>query len=410
MKSPIFSALTSGNLSSLPARIVVLIVALFGQSPLARADFTKSERLDHFYDAKQVVAIKIQMKNWKELKKQAPLGGKCTFGYLGKRFTWFTAEEISINGTAFPTAGIKKRSWCGSYSQSWPSLSIDLARETEGNKEIAKNLFGTSKLTLSNSIQDPSLVRQCLAYRVFAAAGVPVPRCNFAHIYVNDTDYGVYVNLEAYDKTFIEENFGMPLGNLYEFEKEDMRADFDQRFEFHRENFGGEESIDDLQQFIAALDNVGKDGWSPAEERMNLDEVMNFWAGEILLSHWDGFMGNINNSYAFFDGEGRVHLLPWGTDQVLARGSDKVYQKNRLGSQLYSSSHHRGLLKKALPKILTNAWNEADLMTQVGVMVATIEPHLQGSDLKKFTNAIDVLKTNIQNRRSEVEKIIRSMP
>jgi hypothetical protein len=37
-------------------------------------------------------------------------------------------------------------------------------------------------MTLNNNKQDPSAIHQCLGYAVFADAGVPAPRCNFAHV------------------------------------------------------------------------------------------------------------------------------------------------------------------------------------------------------------------------------------
>ena len=52
------------------------------------------------------------------------------------------------------------------------------------------------RMTLNNSIQDPSMVNTCLSYRVFAAAGNPAPRCNFATVSVNGKDLGLYVHVE----------------------------------------------------------------------------------------------------------------------------------------------------------------------------------------------------------------------
>jgi hypothetical protein len=53
------------------------------------------------------------------------------------------------------------------------------------------------KLTLNNNRQDPgNLVHQCLGYGVFAAAGVPAPRCNVAAVSVNGVPLGVYTHVE----------------------------------------------------------------------------------------------------------------------------------------------------------------------------------------------------------------------
>lgn len=52
-----------------------------------------------------------------------------------------------------------------------------------------------------------------LAYDVFRAAGLPAPRCNNAVVYVNGAYYGVYVNVEAEDKTLLRRWFASAEGN-----------------------------------------------------------------------------------------------------------------------------------------------------------------------------------------------------
>ena len=68
-------------------------------------------------------------------------------------------------------------------------------------------LIGSRYLTLNNTIQDRSYIRQPLGYKLLAMAGLPNSRCNFARVFVNGTligqgvggvnSPGIFVNAEA---------------------------------------------------------------------------------------------------------------------------------------------------------------------------------------------------------------------
>ena len=79
-----------------------------------------------------------------------------------------------------------------------------------------QNLHGVDNITLNNSVQDPSLIRQCIGYQLFTDAGYPSPQCNFAHVYVNGTDLGIYVHVEPIKRTFLRTHFDEDDGDLYE--------------------------------------------------------------------------------------------------------------------------------------------------------------------------------------------------
>ena len=80
-------------------------------------------------------------------------------------------------------------------------------------------------MTLNNSLQDPAYIKQCLGYEILTAAGVPAPRCNFAHVRVHVTDPNLptstavdslYVNVESIKEPFLGRVFGDATGRLYE--------------------------------------------------------------------------------------------------------------------------------------------------------------------------------------------------
>src|SRR5690606_15718138 len=81
---------------------------------------------------------------------------------------------------------------------------------------------GLRTMTLSNDLEDPTLTRECLALDLFAEAGYPAPRCNFANVSVNGQELGTYVHVEAIDAQLLARHFADASGNLYRGELADL--------------------------------------------------------------------------------------------------------------------------------------------------------------------------------------------
>ena len=90
------------------------------------------------------------------------------------------------------------------------SLKIDLNKYVKGQK-----LAGLTKLNFDNNINDPTWMREVLAFRFFRDAGVPAPRTSYARIYitVNGTVThwyrGLFSVMEDVDENFIADRFGV---------------------------------------------------------------------------------------------------------------------------------------------------------------------------------------------------------
>ncbi len=121
--------------------------------------------------------------DWDAVRAEQPAGGICNFDWDGgSRYTWRKAASVEISGTAFPAraefsdVGIKKKSFCGSINSEKPCIHLDFGKFSDTSEERAEDLFGSRYLTLNNSIQDLSYVRQPLGYRLLAMAGLPHSR------------------------------------------------------------------------------------------------------------------------------------------------------------------------------------------------------------------------------------------
>ncbi|MEE4022677.1 CotH kinase family protein [Gordonia sp. PKS22-38] len=301
----------------------------------------QQQALDALYAIDNVLTIRISLPaaEWEAVRNQQPKGGVCNFDWTGgARYTWHRASSVEISGTRFPAkttftdVGIKKKSFCGSISSSKPSLHIDFGKDNRPNRPLIEGLIGSRYITLNNSVQDRSFIRQPLGYKLFELAGLPRSRCNFARVFVNGKPVGqglpnvngpgVYVSVEPIMPRYIERNFGDRNGNLYELEHED---DFiDARFD--RISVEDLSEFDDKADLRLAIDRITTNGLAGAAEVVDLDQFIRCYAMDFFLKHWDGYSRNTNNTYIFNDVDAvanpgvdnvNFRMVPWGLDQIL---------------------------------------------------------------------------------------------
>ena len=314
----------------------------------------QQQALDSLYSIDNVLTIKITMPqgDWDAVRTERPKGGVCNFDWTGgARFTWRKATSVEISGTSFPAqttftdVGVKKKSFCGSLNSEKPCLHIDFGRFRDANVPPIEALIGSRYITLNNSIQDRSYVRQPLGYKLLAMAGLPHSRCNFARVFVNGTligqgfggvnSPGIYVNAEPIMKRYIERNFnGNMKGNLYEIEHHD---DFvNERLDFI--------SVEDLSKFENKADlkfaneHIAAHGVAGAAQMVDLEHFIKLHAMEFYLKHWDGYANNTNNTYIYNDVTAvetpgvdnvKFKMIPWGIDQTFQ--PDRPFKLARRG-------------------------------------------------------------------------------
>ena len=303
----------------------------------------QQQALDSLYAIDNVLTIRITMpqSDWDAVRTEQPAGGVCNFewtGGRGGRYTWGKATSVEISGTSFPSqtmfteVGVKKKSFCGSINSDKPCLHIDFGKFNTANVPLIEALIGSRYLTLNNTIQDRSYIRQPLGYKLLAMAGLPNSRCNFARVFVNGTligqgvggvnSPGIFVNAEAVMPRYIERNFnGNMNGNLYELELGDdlVSARLPLMEPESLSKFNNKADLQFADDYIAANGLVG------ANQMLDLDQFIKIFAMEFFLKHWDGYANNTNNCYIYNDVNAvaapgvnnvKFKMIPWGVDQI----------------------------------------------------------------------------------------------
>lgn len=346
------------------------------------------------------VAIELAADDWDALRAQTRswvhVFGTCLEQPFADPFTWFPAT-VTVDGTRVTDVAVRKKGFLGSLSDVRPSLKISFDERVPD-----RVVFGMKGLTLNNAQQDPSFVRQCLAYRTFTAAGIPAPRCNVAHVTVNGADLGLYVHVEPVNRRFLARHFADDGGLLYEGTLSDFRAGWTATFEQKTDEATPDRAA--IDAVVAALELPDDALLAALEPLVDVDQLIRFWATEVLVTHWDGYTGNANNFFAYLDpADGRLRFLPWGVDGTLVPGADpfgtgvaSVQATSLLPYRLYRLPETRARYVAAMRDLLDRVWDEAALEAELDRVEALIAPYATPAA------ELDEVRRFVRERRGQV--------
>lgn len=380
----------------------------------------KQELCNSFYDMNNVVTVRITMpqSDWEALKNAEPHGERCKHAYTGERYDWFETTSVEISGSAFPSGGvhsfasvgIKKKSYCGSFSTSKPALKLDFSEYISSNEDAIEDLIGTHYITLNNCVQDPSYIRQPLGYFLFKQAGLPNSRCNFAKVYVNDRDYGVYLNIEPIKKRYIQNNFNKnDKGNLYEIEEgEDftrsiMDAD---RISFEK-GFSKYSNKNDLK---LATREISDNGLAGMEKVIDTNQFIRFFAMEVLLKHWDGYTNKLNNTYIYNDVKAvetptvanvKFKFIPWGLDRILQETVKfQLYDASVLGKLVLNDANSLAKLQTEIRNYANTIFDRDNYNNVLSPYIDQMQNILISVGLTELTSQIEVIREQLKMVKS----------
>jgi len=375
--------------------------------PVCAAATGPADPTELMFDPDRVLQVSLTMApaDWDALRFEArdvydTLGPTCMDGPPVSPYTEFPTS-LTIDGETLSLVSVRKKGFYGSSDQFKPSLKLDLGEYVAG-----QTIGGLDRFTFNNARQDPALVKQCLGYALFAAAGLPASRCNFANVTVNGQNLGVFVNVEEIKEPMLSRFFPDVSGNLYEGALSDFRPQFVNTYE--RKNNEDDPSRADLDAIAAALALPDEQLVAALAPLVDLDAFYTYWAVEGLIGHWDGYQSNRNNHWIYFDPNdgGRVHFIPWGIDALFGEGNPFVGQTGQapvvspramLARRLYLNPATRPQFLARVQLLLDTIWNEAALQAEINRMQALLLPY--SGDINAYLNSV---RSWITNRRAFV--------
>ena len=223
--------------------------------------------------------------------------------------------DLIIDGSLYDSVGVRYKGFSSvSVNRVKNPFNIKLDYVIDGQDHN-----GVDKLKLSNVYQDPSFIREVLTYEI-AANYLPSAKANYANIYVNDTLWGLYTNVQAVNKDFLNVHFGNKYNPFFKCNPENLNVspggenanlsdahgndslDYQPYYDL-KYDYGWEalyNLIDTLNNYSYSVDKV-----------LNVDRTLWMHALNYTLINFDSYIGYGQNYYLYKDKTGQFNPLLW---------------------------------------------------------------------------------------------------
>jgi len=414
--------------------IVVLARALAnpplppGLAPRCQLAAVPTDQTEFMFDPERVleVGIRLSRADWDVLRFQendlfSTFGSpECGMGPWNDPYTFFPTE-VTVDGQTLTNSAVRKKGFQGSLSTTIPSLKVKFDHYVGGQQ-----LNDMDRLTLNNNLQDPAQIKQCLGYDLMRKAGIPAPRCNFAHVTVTTLEGPtettvvdrLYTHVDSIKDPFLRRNFGSDQGRLYEGALSDFWLG---SFRNTIEPKTPEAAADTSE--IDALTSVLMDGGLShaalllaIEGLVDVDSFLTFWASEGMIGHWDGYADDQNNFWFYVDpADGLIRFIPWGADDTFGRGNplrggdsshaDAIVPRAALARRLYEIATTKSQYLARLQLLMDTVWDETELHAEIDRMETLITP-ITGS----LTSELNPIRSWVNAHYASVQAEIASPP
>lgn len=323
---------------------------------------------------------------WDQLAKNY-LGTEIEAAYLEGSLEWgeykFASVGVRYKGNS---------SYRGAQTKKKP-FRIKLNEFVKGQK-----IEGIGAYNLSNSFNDPSMVREPLYYEMSRALGLKTPRTNYARLYVNDEYIGLYVLGEVVNSDFLKNYFGKSedTGNLY---KGNIGASFaylgedKARYKEVWEKQTNEDADDwtDLIDLCRIVANTPvAELRSRLEPLMDVDSVLTALALDNATVNLDSYVG-LNQNFNIYrrPSDGRWVWVVW--DPSLAFGAFQMggsgtqlateYVQNQnqrpLATKLWQVPEYRERYRQIYKRIVETTFNATSTIARANQLREMIRPWVQ---------------------------------
>jgi len=285
-----------------------------------------------------------------------------------------------------------------------PGLTLNFSKNIRG-----QTFHGLERLSLNNSIQDPSYLSEQISRELYAAAGVPVPRATHAQVQLNRRNLGLYVLLEAYNKQFLRRTFSRDSGHLYDggFVR-DITEPLDLSSGAHPEDRS------DLQRLAtAAMDSGPTNALNRLGTVLDVDRFLTLLAMDVILCNSDGYAMNRNNYRIYHDPVlDRLVFMPHGLDQMLGtfRCDTSMpifpFVQGMVAQAVLQSPEGRTLYRQRLTELVARHFHIEELTNRVQKLAARLRPILAERGSGRGAN-FDYAVTDLQKRIVERAESLR---
>jgi spore coat protein H len=369
-----------------------LLTLLAVCTSLLAADKTKkADKSDKFFESTDVLQIKIEI----------PPEGIATLAKYQFQFGGGSTERQSVNVTVregkdvYTNVALHLKGAAGSFRPITdnPAMTLNFDKNAKNQK-----FHGLEKLSLNNSVQDPTLVSEQFCRELFLKVGVPTPRATHATVELNGKDLGVYVLVEGFNKQFLKKHFKDANGHLYD---GGFVKDIDAELALNSGDNPKDQS--DRKALVeAAREPDLKKRLGRLEQTLDLDRFLTYIALDVMLWDWDGYAQNRNNWRLYHDpSTEKMVFIPHGMDQMFWKPEGSLLP--RLGGMVAKSvlqiPELRARYFDKIRELRSSVFQTESLTNRARAIAAKVSPVLKQKDpdkareqekeLNKFCAAIE---------------------
>jgi hypothetical protein len=184
-------------------------------------------------------------------------------------------------------------------------------------------------LNLLNLNGDASMLSSAL-YSHIARQYIPSPKANLVRVVINGENWGVFGNVEQFNKDFVKANYGKGQGARWKVSGSPngdgglryMGDDIDEyRSRYTIKTDDNEDSWKALINLCKVLDETPPEELQAAlEPILDIDSTLWFLALDVALVNSDGYWTRASDYSLFQDADGRFHLIPHDMNEAIREG------------------------------------------------------------------------------------------
>ena len=367
------------------------------------------------FDTSQVHTIDILMEDWD--------------GFLETcQDKEYTQCSLVIDGETCGSAAIRAKgnnslSSVSAYGNNRYSFKVEF-----DHYDSSKTYYGLDKLNLNNLIQDNTMMKDYLVYRLMGDFGVAAPLCSYVYLTVNGEDWGLYLAVEGVEEAFLRRNYGSSYGELYKPDSmngggggrasnDDVKLQYVDNDPDSYSNIFNNAKTDvsqaDQERLIASLKQLSQG--ADLEEILDTDAVLRYFVVHNFVCNFDSYTGSMVHNYYLYEEDGVLSMIPW--DYNLAFGS---FQEQMSATELvnfpigtpvssgdlesrpmvawiFQDESYTRLYHQYFSQFLTDFVDSGVLEERIDATAALLDPYVQLDPTKfctygEFQTAADTLK------------------
>ena len=224
---------------------------------------------------------------------------------------------LIVDGNRYENVGVHFRgaSSYGMVSEGF-KRSLNLSLDIDDSEQ---RLDGYKTLNLLNCNADDSFMSSVL-YSHVARQYLPAPKANFVRVVINGENWGVYANVQQFNKEFLSENYDTTKGTRWKvpgsprgrggMEYNGDNID-DYRGTFEIKSKDKDKAWEKLIHFCKMLNETPIEELPAAIEPLtDIDELLWFLALDVALINNDGYWVRSSDYSIYLDDEDRFHFIP----------------------------------------------------------------------------------------------------